>query len=210
MGLEREVSDYDVRKVHIEPTRNFLLLDRAKPKGTQEIKGNKDGVSYEIGHFLTLALNSNPSILEVFVAPVLDEADIGRRLRDLLPYVWSTEGVLKAFCGYSHDQEKKMRSEKPENTKRRWKYALAHARVMMMAIDLLKTGTMSMKRPYKQLTDLMLIRDGEWTQGEVINYVGRLKEELEDEAYGMRPHKQDIPYVNNWLMNIRRDPDYWG
>ena len=107
-GLAIETSDYDYRGVFVAPTRDFFSLG-GKPVDTNWIEGEKeDDTSWEIGHFLKLAIHSNPSILEVFVAPVVESTPEGEQLRALFPYVWSSKKVYNSFLGYSKNQQKKM------------------------------------------------------------------------------------------------------
>ena len=95
-GLADENSDYDYRAVYVLPTSKILSLEY-RYKGNDWIEGDEDNTAYEIGHFLKLAVNCNPSILEIFKAPVAYAMEDGVKLRELFPYVWNPKGVFDAF-----------------------------------------------------------------------------------------------------------------
>ena len=91
-GLATEGSDVDYRGVYVSPTSEILSLSNTKVRGknTHWVEGeNEDATSYELGHFLFLALKCNPSILEVFMAPRVDSGfqphatRLGIELREL-------------------------------------------------------------------------------------------------------------------------------
>ena len=138
-GLDTPESDKDYRSVFLASTSTLLQLG-PKPKTTDWIEGDVDNTSWELGHFLFLASKSNPSILEVLVSPVVATTPIGSELRDLLLALWSKDNVLNAFRGYGHNQRKKFLENKDE---RPWKYATAYARVLLLGIELLQFGTMT-------------------------------------------------------------------
>lgn len=155
-SLATPESDYDYRSVYIIPTSELLKLGPNSYKATSWVEGeNEDNTGWEIGHFLHLATHSNPSILEVFKAPIVETGNTilnpipyntyGEQLIKLFPYVWSSKGVYDAFKGYSHNQHKKMFDEKEEFVRRKNKYAVAHLRVLLQGIELLTTGTFSVK-----------------------------------------------------------------
>ena len=106
-GLEDENSDYDYRAVYVLPTSKILSLGY-KYKGNDWIEGKEDNTAYEIGQFLHLATQCNPSILEVFKDPIMYSSLDGTKLRDIFPYVWNPKGAFDAFVGYGLYQRKSM------------------------------------------------------------------------------------------------------
>lgn len=139
-GLFTPESDYDYRGVFIEPTSKILVaqMHGKKAKATEWIEGGVDDTAYEIGHFLHLSMQSNPTILEVFkgIDPVFTPE--GKELRELFHHVWDAKRVRDAFVGYGKNQQKKFLENKD---KRAEKYAVAYIRVLLHAIELLRTGT---------------------------------------------------------------------
>lgn len=212
-GLHNIDSDYDYRSVFVTPTSELLKLG-AKYKSNSWIEGKVDDTSYEIGHFLHLATKCNPSILEVFKSPMQQINPIGTgekhfsvwgdKLVDLFPYVWNPIGVFEAFRGYAHNQRKKMQDKKDG---RQSKFAVAYLRTLINLCDLLRTGDFSVEIKDEEIKkDLLRIKSGDFTMGEVID----LAEGLLTEAEHLRDqctHKPDIDKVNEFLLDIRKE--FW-
>ena len=177
-GLNRPDSDWDYRGVFVTPTSELLRLGaiEKKPKGVHWVEGAKeDDTSYELAHFLHLAVKSNPSILEVFKAPVVESTPLGQSLLELFPYIWSSRRVVEAFTGYARNQRNKMFDDKYETRERKWKYAVAYIRALLQARELLVTGDMSLKVPEVWRQDLWDIKAGRWSVGRVVDTANGLK-----------------------------------
>jgi len=210
-GLHRPDSDYDYRAVYVIPTSEMLSLD-FKPRNTNWIEGKEDNTSYEIGHFLFLATKSNPSILEVFVAPIPDfdsrsvyEKSLAIELRNLFPYVWNPKNAYDAFVGYGINQRKKML----ENHLDRWqKYAVAYVRTLYNLIDLLQTSTFKLEvsdpRRKQRCED---IREGKISIGEIIDITNEL-ERMAKIYLPLAKNTQDLNKVNNFLLTVRKT--FWS
>jgi uncharacterized protein len=202
-GLAEEGSDWDYRSVYVTPTSEILSLGY-KSKGQNLIQGEEDNMTYEIGHFLMLALKCNPSILEVMVAPreiITDGCPVaGIKLQELFPYVWNPRDAFNAFVGYSLDQRKKML----DNHLNRWnKYAVAYIRTLENLKTLLRTGTFSLEVPIESRPGLLAIKHGEVSKGEIINICDRLAEE----AANLLPachHEPGPDKVNDFLLMLRK------
>jgi uncharacterized protein len=218
-GLHTETSDYDYRGVFLVPTADILSLGY-KEKAVAWLEGQgEDATSYELAHFLHLATHSNPSILEVMVSPVLEETEEGKELRALFPYLWSSNGVLNAFCGYSKNQQKKFLEDKDA---RPGKYACAYLRVLLLGIELLEQGTMtvnieeqerklnfSLKLYHEPDTDmktrLISVKNNVFSKGIVINWAEGLTERIKI-AYNKNPNKEtDLAKVNEFLLKVRKN-----
>lgn len=209
-GLNSPDSDIDYRGVYIIPTEEILSLG-FKYKGSHWLEGQaEDNTAYELGHFLSLALHCNPSILEVFKAPLAPpEQDddyilqnYGVELRKLFPYLWNPQGVYDAFVGYGLSQQKKML----DNHLDRWKkYAVAYLRTLYNLNDLLVTKDFSLFVPEGDFRNkLISIREGKWSVGDVINEANNMiaiakvnKENCKNEA---QPDK-----VNDFLIEMRKE-----
>lgn len=204
-GLARPDSDMDYRGVFVVRTSDLLRLG-GSTKTTSWIEGNEDDTNYEIGHFLHLATKSNPSILEVFKAPVVEATEEGLALRDLFPYVWSSKGVHDAFVGYSLNQRKKMLSDDEQYSVRRWKYAVAYIRVLINGIDLLRTGDFSVEVADPDFREALLaVRRGELRIGSVVDFAEGLKEDLAQAYEHNASKKTDEEKINEFLLKIRKE-----
>ena len=138
--LHDDTSDYDYRGVFLHPTKELLKINA--PKVTTNWKEGKskqaeDNTMWELGHFLHLATHCNPTILEVFKAPIESSTDIGDSLRKQFPRVWNSKGVMDAFIGYGLNQRKKFLKQKDD---RPHKYATAYLRTLVQAWYLLATN----------------------------------------------------------------------
>ncbi len=208
-GLANPDSDFDYRGVYATPTREILSLNY-KYKGSTWLEGEgEDNTAWEIGHFLSLAFQCNPTILEVFLAP-LDQGlqhQIGLEMRDLFPFIWTPKKAFEAFVGYGKNQQKKFLDKKDN---RPAKYAAAHIRTLVNLNELLTTGTFTVKvanTPYGEL--IRRIKSGIFTMGEIIDITHKLGEEAEKhlEHCTWMPQKSEesrYAIVNEFLLKVRK------
>ena len=203
-GLADKNSDYDYRAVYILPTSDILSLGY-KYKGSSWTEGDQhDNTAYEIGHFLQLATKCNPTILEMFKAPIIETTEEGKKLRELFPYIWNPKDAFNAFVGYGLNQRKKFLDKKDN---RQNKYAVAYIRTLFNLIELLETGTFNVEIKKEGLRKILLkYKKGEYTPGEIINqaeyFIQLAKDSLKD-----CKHKPDLEKVNQFLLKIRKR--YW-
>ncbi len=206
-GLADKNSDKDYRAVYVLPTSKILSLGY-KYKGNDWIEGDEDNTAYEIGHFLHLAIHCNPSILEVFKAPIVEftkDPEIltdMTQLRQLFPYVWNPQQSFDAFCGYGFNQRKKMLDDKD---RRPHKFAVAYIRTLINLIDLLEHKTFSLEVDFMK-DDLLRIKKGAYRKGEVIDITERLQVMAKDRL-GKCKHEANIDKINKFLVGIRKK--YW-
>lgn len=210
-GLAREDSDYDYRGVFVAPTRDLLRLYPGTP-ATRWVEADKaagekaDDMAWELGYFLRLAAHCNPTILEVFAAPIVDgypPTEDGMALRALFPYVWNPRGVRDAFVGYGLNQRKKFLDDKD---KRGSKYAVAYLRVLWQAYWLLSSGELRVNvRAHDGLTAVILERwrAGAYTLGEVVDTCEAWRQNVESAAAECR-HEPDLARVDEFLLDVRR------
>ncbi len=202
------LADDDYRGVWVRPTSELLALG-AKPQTTQWTEADKargeklDDTSWEVGHFLQLATHCNPSVLEVFAAPVVEIAvPDGHHLRALFPYLWHPQGVRDAFIGYGLNQRKKFLDDK---NRRAAKYAVAYQRVLWQAYHLLIYGVLRVDvRSDSAMHDRLLRwRRGAYTVGEVVECCVAW-EGMVRSAADRCDHRQDLGPVNDYLLDLRR------
>lgn len=199
-GLHNDASDYDFRGVFVTPTHKILSLDPGT-KNTQWIEGDVDNTSWEIGHFLRLAVRCNPTILETFLAPVENSTPIGDELRSLFPYTWNSHGVRDAFVGYGLNQRKKFLEAKDGRPE---KFAVAYARTLIQAYELLTTGTFTIRISETEHGPMLIKwKHGNFTYGEVIQFCKEWEERVR-EAYIYSPPKEtNMQVINSFLLKVR-------
>lgn len=211
-GLATPESDVDVRGVFVARTRDFFILggDKEKVRSSSAVIGDMDSTSYEIGHFLSLATKSNPSVLEVFKAPVLTSTELGEELLTLFPYVWNSVDAFNAFRGYGLSQRKKG----ADNPDGKWhKYGVAWLRTLYNAKCLLQTGDFQMNvvgteiegivRPWKSKKSWRDDSPLTWAEIEniCVDYEGRL-----ERAFEKYPRKfTDFSVVNDFILKVRKE-----
>ena len=207
-GLHDESSDYDYRGVFVEPTSEILKLG-SRTRTTSWIEhgdtGLTDDTAWEVAHFLHLATKCNPSILEVFAAPVIEANHWGRELQELLPYVWNPKAVRDAFIGYGLNQRKKMLEDKDT---RPAKYAYSYIRVLASGMSLLTTGAVLVDMRGHEVFET-LQRFKTWdgvSKGEVIDVAERWQQRIGEAAADCQ-HVPDLDYVNDYLLRLRQE--YW-
>lgn len=165
-GLARPDSDKDFRSVFVLPTAELLRIG-FKYQGTRMMKEEDDETAWEIGHFLQLALQGHPLVLETLVAPVVTMNEWGSELRQLFPRLWSAQAAYDAFLNYCDNQRKKMLEKKDGRPE---KYAAAYVRVLFNLCELLERGTFSIRISETPVGEAVLkIKTGHFRPGEVID-----------------------------------------
>ncbi len=210
-GLAREDSDWDYRGIYVARTRDLLALGVKNHKTSWAEGKEVDDTSQEIGHFLNLAIHSNPTVLEVLVAPVQEpKTVIGCELRGLFSALWSSEAVMYAFTGYAHNQHKKMMDNALAEHKQR-KYGVAYIRVLWQGIRLILDEELPidfLREPATIRTALVEIQQGKWSHGQIVDYAVQLRQDLMAGYYRSLPgHKADPDAVNEFLLRVRQQ--YW-
>lgn len=214
-NLARPDSDYDFRGVFVVPTVDLLALGK-NTKTTQWIEGKIDDTSWELGHFLNMAIHCNPNILDVFRAdPIPLEiedtlaAATGALLLRLWPHVVSRRQARDAFLGYAHNQFKKMMDQEAVDTPRVWKYGTTYLRVLQQGVELQLTGAYSLAIEDPAWRDqLRAVREGRCSRGEIIdNAVAAQARLYSAETQSVLPDAPDMEAVNHFLLETRRR--YW-
>ena len=165
-GLAGSASDQDFRSVFVMPTADMFRVG-FKYHGTRMMKEEEDETAWEVGHFLFLALQGHPLVLETLVAPVVVMNDWGAELRQLFPHLWSARTVYDSFMQYCENQRKKMLEKKDG---RPAKYAAAYLRVLFNLCELLERGTFNIKIADTSIGDTVRkIKEGDYRVGEVID-----------------------------------------
>lgn len=201
-GLANKNSDRDYRAVYVLPTSKILSIGY-KYKGNSWIEGDEDNTAYEIGHFLNLAIQCNPSILEVFQAPIVEMNEDGEMLRKIMSWCWTPQKAFDAFVGYGLNQRKKFLSKKDERPD---KYACAYIRTLIALHQLLTYETFDIKVPVEHRKLLRRIKKGNYRRGEIIDISEKWTEKCEFALSHCR-HQSGIASVNSVLLDIRKK--YW-
>lgn len=220
-GLSDDTSDYDFRTVYAVPTSLLLSVGETPSGGRpdltvwqeKKVGEDQDVTGWEIGHYLSLALRCNPTILEVLAAPPMllpsvDSADDVRRmqrygagLQRLFSAIWTPHRVHDAFVGYGVNQRKKFLDGKD---KRRAKYAVAYLRVLFQADTLLRTGVLPISMIGTPVEGILRRwRTGVFTLGEVVDQTDAWTDRV-DRALAASPVRvPNLTVVNEFLLSVR-------
>lgn len=200
-GLANTDSDFDYRGVFVVPTSEILKL-HGSVSHTSWLEGKEDDTSWEIGKFLLMAVKSNPTVLETFLAPVVEFGEWSEKVRQIFPHVWNSNDVKNAFIGYGLNQRKKFFENKDG---RQAKYACAYLRVLFNAWQILSMGTFSVCLLNTPVFDACKkFKLGNFEIGEVIQLTHEWQEKVED-AFADNPDKKsNLEPVNELLLEIRK------
>ncbi len=136
-GLDGPASDHDRRGVYAAPTALFWPLD----KPPTHLDGPLDEqFSWEIERFCTLALQANPTVLEVLWSPIVERiTDEGRRLRDVRRAFLSAR-VAETYGNYARDQLKRVEARRQRTGETNHKQAMHMLRLLLAGAHVLRTG----------------------------------------------------------------------
>lgn len=151
-GLAREGSDVDLLGVFVAPTVQVAGLDWSPRRESRvTVTVGPDSCAHEVGKFLRLALQCNPTLLELLWLPadgltVSDEW--GHDLRRLRTAVLSERAVRAAYGGYARQQAGKLaardgQSFSSETKNRTVKHARHLLRLLRQGRELLEAGALS-------------------------------------------------------------------
>ena len=198
-GLAAPDSDADFRSVFVLPTDELFKVG-FKAHGPRMTKEQGDETAWEIGRFLSLALECYPLALETLLAPIVTADAWGQELRALFPSLWAGRQAYDAFLSYAHNQRKKFLERKDE---RPAKYAAAYLRVLYNLCELLETGRFTVRIIDTPVgSDVARIKGGEYRVGEVIDLGERWTEEAGARLSRCR-HQGDPKAVDEFAIRLR-------
>ncbi len=215
-GTNTPTSDRDIRGVALPPVPwllGFPPSDQAR--WTAERRDPDDVVIHALPKFCRLALQANPTILEVLFCreeDVIDQTAIGKELRAMREAFLSKRAYV-SFSGYAAGQLKRMRSHNTEHGARQTavaqhgydpKNAMHLIRLLLVARYLLTEGVVYVRLPDADLSLLRQIRQAQLT----VAQIQRMAEELDRECFDRRdqaplPEEPDRARVEAWLMRTQ-------
>ena len=199
-GLAEPGSDADYRSVFVLPTEELFRVG-FKVHGPRMTKGGGDETAWEVGVFLSLALECYPLALEALVAPIVSADEWGHRLRALFSSLWSPRQAYEAFLSYALNQRKKFLDKKDG---RPAKYAAAYLRALYNLCELLETGTFTVRIVDTPVgTDVARLKIGQYRIGEVIDLGEHWTEQAGTRLAHCR-HRNDPQAVDDFAISLRR------
>lgn len=209
-GLATEKSDTDYKGVYLLPTKTVLAIGFNSQHTTIELK-NPDTVYHEVGKFMKLVLNGNPTVTELlYLNKYTVLTPIGQMLIDNRFAFLSTKAVTNAYSGYAFSQAQRLNNRTAQDIdgydsslKNRFAKHTRHCfRLLMQARQLLETGTLDVKVTPEQREYLFAM--GEKTADEVVEEFKRQDTEMKN-VKSVLPDKPDMKKLNQLLFEIRKN-----
>lgn len=208
-NLVTPTSDVDVRSIYIVPTADILSIGHYQ-KFIEAKAGEMDDFSWELGHFIDLALKCNPSVLEAFKCPILASTKEGRELINLFPYFLNRTKIYNAYLGFAISQKKKLLSPDTHEA-RKPKSAAHYLRLLWQGYTLLLTGSLVVdtgEYPEKLRQQIIDLKAGRGDREEAIRRGEILERALKGTSLSTRvSDNPNTEPINKWLLGIRRR--YW-
>lgn len=199
-GLDGPESDHDRRGVYAAPTRDFWRLD----KPPTHLDGPADEqFSWEIERFCTLALQANPTVLEVLWSPLIElitplgESLVAARGAFLSRRVYETYG------NYARDQLDRVAARRARTGEINHKQAMHMIRLLTAGAHVLRTGEVLVD--VSHLRDQFLaVKRGEVPWDEVVAWSAELLDDLTRAAAETRlPEHPDRDRIDQLLLEVR-------
>ncbi len=209
-GLATENSDIDIKGVYLLPTKTVLSIG-FDPQKTTKDHVDPDWVYHEVGKFMKLVINGNPTVTELLY---LDEytilTPVGQLLIDNRDAFLSTKAVTNAYSGYAFSQAQRLNNRTAQGMdgydsalKNRFAKHTRHClRLLMQARQLLETGTLDVKVTQEQREYLFAM--GEKTADEVVDEFMRQDTEMKN-VVSILPDEPDYERLNDLLFKIRSE-----
>jgi len=199
-GLHTPESDHDRRGVYAAPTRAFWHLD----KPPTHLDGPADEqFSWEVERFCTLALQANPTVLEVLWSPLVTQVTAdGRELLDARSAFLSRQ-VADTYGGYARDQLARVDARRSRTGETNHKQAMHMIRLLLAGAYVLRTGEVLVD--VGPLRDrLLAIRRGETAWSAVSTWAETLLGDLASAADETTlPDKPDRAKIDQLLLRVR-------
>ncbi|WP_066955418.1 nucleotidyltransferase domain-containing protein [Streptomyces lushanensis] len=209
-GLATEESDTDRRGVFVAPTPLYWRFE----KPPTHVEGPApEQFSWELERFCSLALRTNPNVLECLHSPLVERLDdTGRELLSLRDAFLSRH-AHETFVRYAAGQHGKLTADVRRHGAPRWKHAMHLLRLLASCRDLLRTGTLTIDVGADR-EELLAVKRGEVPWAEVERRMTRLADEADEAAKrSPLPPEPDHARVEDFLIRARRasalqpDPD---
>ena len=199
-GLDGHDSDHDRRGVYAAPTRWFWRLD--KPPTHLDGPAAEQS-SWEVERFCTLALQANPTVLEVLWSPLIDKVtDDGQHLLAIRRALLSRR-VADTYGRYARDQLDRVAARRQRTGQTNHKQAMHMIRLLHAGAHVLRTGEVLVD--VTPLRDrLLAVRGGEMPWEQVPAWAAVLLADLATAAAETRlPEQPDRDAVDTFLVATR-------
>lgn len=212
-GTANADSDIDVKGFYVNNLEYYIGLTPGEDSviSKLEVPTLIEGELHEVRKFARLALSCNPTVIEtLFVNPehyivMTPWADVLVRNR----HKFLSRRAFKSFSGYAKECLRKLGTEEESTRKQgakrkeliaKYGYNTKNAahllRLLMMGIELVEDGTLTVERPERAL--LYEVRHGKYTIDEVKEMGNQLFarfEDIEKSGRSVLPEEPDAEYI---------------
>lgn len=199
-GLHDLASDYDRRGVYVAPTRAFWHLD----KPPTHLDGPAvEQFSWEFERFCVLALQGNPTVLEVLWSPLVETITVDGEWLLAARQAFLSRRVAETYGNYARDQLNRVAARRERTGETNHKQAMHMIRLLVAGAHVLRTGEVLVD--VRHLRDrLLAVRRGELPWDEVAAWAADLLVELADAtASTALPDQPDRVDVDRLLTAVR-------
>ncbi|MBM2616207.1 nucleotidyltransferase domain-containing protein [Actinoplanes sp. LDG1-06] len=199
-GLSGPASDHDRRGVFVAPTRSFWTLD----KPPTHLDGPlPEQFSWEIERFCTLALQANPTVLEVLWSPLIERREAAGEELLSVRGAFLSRKVASTYGEYARDQLNRVAARRARTGETNWKQAMHMIRLLLAGAHVLRTGEVLVDvTPLR--SSLLDIRGGSVSWDSVTEWAAELQGELTASASTTElPDEPDRAAVNELLSHVR-------
>lgn len=222
-GIGIGSDDTDLMGVTVEPRNAVTGLGkfehftwRSAPEGQRSGSGDVDLSVYGLKKFLRLACKGNPSVMVVLFAPeshlyLCD--DLGRELIAMRDQIVSYQ-CKGRFLGYLNGQRQRAEQDRASGKGRREgreeKWASHMVRLGYQAVEILRTGTLTLPMAAEQAEECRAIKRGEVSFPDALTIAHRLEDEaaaIKATDSPLREHP-DLPAIETWMHSVYLR-DFW-
>jgi uncharacterized protein len=199
-GLDHPGSDHDRRGVFVTPTRAFWHL--SKP-ATHRDGPAAEQFSWEFERFCVLALQANPTVLEVLWSPLIEHiTPDGEALRSIRRAFLSRR-LAETYGAYARDQLRRVDARRTHTGEMNHKQAMHMIRLLLAGAHVLRTGEVLLDvTPMRDR--LLAVRAGEIPWPSVAAWADDLSADLAEAAAASRlPAEPDRATVDDLLTAVR-------
>lgn len=219
------IDDIDLISIYLAPVDYYIGLNQKKSfvRGNQILQDEFDLVSYELRHFVKLALKFNPNIIPLLWLNkdhYINIDAMGELFITNRDY-FSSKHAYKTFTGYAMAQLARMSKKSFEGYMGEKRKALvkkfgydcknaSHAiRLFKMGIEFLDTGKLNVYRDGDDRELLMDIKEGGWELDDLQGYAKYLYAEAKESLKNSDlPEEPDYKGVNRIFMEVISDYVY--
>lgn len=201
-GLSHEGSDVDTFGIFVAPTSDLLRLDWNDGKATV-VKHEPDSAYHEVGKYIKLALQANPTVLELmFLEGYTVESKHGKMLIDNR-HIFLSQRIFKSYGGYAISQVRKMNARGgsyDSALKNRFEKHTRHIyRLLQQGRQLLETGDLTVRVSNRE----ELFEIGKLPADKIVDKFEKDFEEF-DKIKSILPEQPDFERANELLLKIRK------